>query len=123
LEKKLLLDDLSVGVDCIEIDRFSSENLSNKHFLEKIFTSKEIKYCLSQSLSHQHFAVRFAAKEAVKKCLKEKSIGLSFSSIEIVHENQVPEVIIHKSRDFPDIKISLSHSDNIAMAVAIAYKN
>jgi len=118
----LQFDDFSIGVDCIEIDRFSSENLSSKPFLGKIFTSKEIKYCLSKPFSSQHFAVRFAAKEAVKKCLKEKSIGLSLSSIEIVHAGQVPEVIIHGSENFPDIKISLSHSDNVAMAVAIAYK-
>ena len=58
-----------LGIDCTEISRF--RDYHNDKLFKKIFTEKEIKYCLSKSQPSQHFAVRFAAKESVYKALSQ----------------------------------------------------
>ncbi len=58
----------SIGIDSIEISRFSNWHTFPHAQLRKIFSETEIAYCLkSPSLAPQRFAVRFAAKEAFFK--------------------------------------------------------
>lgn len=122
---------IAVGVDIESIARF--ENLpfaQNKAFYQKVFTKKEIGYCLKRGKPSQHFAVRFAAKEAVFKALSSFNVKIGFGQIEILlNKNRVPVVKIRdnkpsKKNKFEDyeIKISISHSADSAVANAIVYK-
>ena len=60
---------IGVGIDIIEVERV--RKLAEKHprFLERIFTSREIKYCMQKRNKYQHLAARFAAKEAFFKAI------------------------------------------------------
>jgi holo-[acyl-carrier protein] synthase len=61
---------LGVGVDIVEIERI--KRLLARHgprFLRRLFTGREIEYCLAKARPAAHLAVRFAAKEAVMKAL------------------------------------------------------
>ncbi len=61
---------VGIGIDSVEIDRFSDWHTYDRSKLQRIFTPQEIDYCLSnQALSAERFAVRFAAKEAFYKAL------------------------------------------------------
>ena len=118
-----------VGIDIIEIDRIQkSIERFGERFLKKIFTEIEIEYASSKGSPYQHYAVRFAAKEAIAKSLSTSdNEGFHWKDIEIYNENNGrPKVNLYgkvKSilGDDKHLKISLSHSDNLATCVAIVY--
>ena len=115
---------MEVGIDCVDIARFDKDALSNKKFLKRIFTKDEIQYCNTKGKPSQHFAVRFAGKEAIVKALSQYNIKIPLNQIEIVNNREgIPFVRIlnEKYKDL-EIKISLSHSSEIAIAVAIVSK-
>lgn len=116
---------LEIGIDCVEISRFNRDIISKKNILKKIFTENEIQYCEKKVKASQHYAVRYAGKEAVVKAFSCYKIEISMNQIEILNKkNGIPFVKIlgDKLSDF-NIKISLSHSREIAIAVAIVSKN
>ncbi len=121
---------IGIGTDIIEIDRIKNSIKKNgDRFLSKIYTPTEIKYCESKANKYQHLAARFAAKEAVYKALvtgwQEK---LSWQEIEIFNEpTGMPRVTMcGKLKEFlsddKSLKISISHSENYVVCVAIIYK-
>ena len=118
-----------IGIDIIEIDRIQkSIERFGELFLKKVFTQVEINYASSKGSPFQHYAVRFAAKEAIAKALStSKNKGFQWKDIEIYNEdNGLPKVNLYgkvKSilGDDKSLKISLSHSDNLATCVAIVY--
>ncbi len=116
----------NVGVDCENISRFEGVKFKDKpRFYKKVFTAQEIKYCLSKRNPYPHFAVRFAAKEALIKALPS-SIKLSLNQIEVSNNQKgKPHVKLIKKDflfDAEDIRISLSHSKDLAIAFVIVFK-
>jgi len=110
------MKNISLGVDIEEINSFRKMVYgANKNFYGKVFTSREIKYCLSKKDPYPNFAARFAGKEAVIKATSGKIFGMK--RIEIINgKDGSPKVKINlKGR----ILISLSHTDNNALAVVI----
>ncbi|KKP36915.1 MAG: Holo-[acyl-carrier-protein] synthase [Candidatus Peregrinibacteria bacterium GW2011_GWA2_33_10] len=114
---------MEIGVDCIPISRFKNIE-KNKNLLKKIFTEKEMEYCLKRKPSKQHFAVRFAAKEAILKALYPLNIILPLNQIEILNQEKTgqPYVNIKNLPKKLNIKLSLSHAGNMAIAHALIYK-
>jgi holo-[acyl-carrier protein] synthase len=61
---------LGIGIDTIEIDRFSSWHTYSEKKLQRIFSPEEIIYCMHNvQKSAERFAVRFAAREALYKAI------------------------------------------------------
>ncbi len=111
---------LGTGIDIIEIDRIrKSIDKWGDNFLNHVFLQEEIAYARKHKNAAQHFAARFAAKEAVYKALNDKSI--SWKDIKIINDaDGKPHCIIMKeNHDHHKILISLSHSENYAIANAI----
>jgi holo-[acyl-carrier protein] synthase len=121
---------LGIGIDIIEIDRIrESVEKHGDHFLKKVFTKKELDYCLNKSNKYQHLAARFAAKEAVYKALTTGwHENLTWQSIEISNEpNGLPVVKLHGElnnflSEEKSLRISMSHSRDYVACVAITYK-
>ena len=117
----------NIGVDIIEIARFQQLHYqSNKQFYTRIFTPKEIGYCLSFSSPEPHFAANFAGKEAVYKAVS-MFYDININKIEILRDEKAsPIVNLHldpKEKLEPlNVKVSLSHSFSHAIAFAIAYR-
>ena len=121
---------ISVGTDIIEIDRIK-DAVSNKKFINRIYTTKEISYCEeTRNMKFQHYGARFAGKEATFKAISaflttpEK---FSWKNIEITNDAYgKPHVEIINYEDFglKNIKldISLSHVKDYAVAYVTAYK-
>lgn len=119
-----------VGIDIIEIERIRSVlERRGDRFLSHVFVPCETEYCLSRREPARHFAARFAAKEAVVKALAVRR-GMLFlwRDIEILrNEDGAPSVRLTgraldlaTSRGVSEIRISLSHSETHAVAMATA---
>ena len=121
---------IGIGIDIIEIERIrESVEKFGERFLKKIYTQRELDYCLKKKYKYQHLAARFAAKEAVYKALATGwNEDVSWQHIEISNEpNGMPIVTLHeKMQKFlskgMDLKISMSHSRDYVACVAIIYK-
>jgi holo-[acyl-carrier protein] synthase len=118
-----------VGTDIVSVPRIAALiRDGGQTFLRRWFTPEEIAYCSGKAAPSRHFAARMAAKEAVMKALPTVWDGpLPWRSIEIVHiPGGAPTVRL--SGDFlaaslragvGDIRVSLSHCDEFATAVAL----
>lgn len=119
---------LQVGVDCEAISRFRQLPFSkNERFYRKIFTPREIEYCISFRDPYPRFAVRFAAKEATIKALNNIAKPF-YTNVEVQKdEKEQPKIYINKN-SFKGItpftiSVSLTHSDSYAIAFAIVSDN
>ncbi len=108
---------MDIGIDIEEIARFKLPKKSP--FIKKTFFDSEISYCYNKSSPETHLCGIFCAKEAVRKSLGGKKIP--FLKIEIKHEKNAPYVRIkgRKTKIEGEFKISISHSKEYAVAVAI----
>ncbi len=117
------------GIDIVPVARIA--NLIRDRgdvFLTRWFTAAEIEYCNKKAVPSRHFAARFAAKEAVAKILPSRwEEPLPWRSIEIVdNRHGAPAVKLSGSAlevarraGVGDIRVSLSHCDEYATAIAI----
>ena len=120
---------LGVGIDIIEVARIEASYAKfGERFLARILQPNEIQYCLSHRAPGPFMAARFAAKEAVSKAFGT-GIGaqLGWQDIEVARkESGEPFVILHEkgaalmtARCATALRISLSHTQHYAAAVAI----
>jgi holo-[acyl-carrier protein] synthase len=116
---------LHSGVDLIEIERVQEAiRRHGDRFLNRIFTPLELAEVLDNSAS---LAVRFAAKEAVAKALGTGIGVVCWQDIEIRRgPERQPELHLHgaaaqMAQDLGLVhwSISLSHTQNIAIAMAV----
>lgn len=115
---------IGIGTDIIEIDRIKGtlENYGEK-FRNKMFTQVEIDYCEQyKDKKYAHYAARFAAKEAFSKAIGT-GFARGFKFKEIYVENLKtgePKIKLEGSlkEQYGEniIKVSLSHTDNNAIA-------
>ena len=73
-----------IGTDIIDISRIQKLLNKNSQFKNRIFSTKEIKYCDLKTNKIACYSKRFAAKEAFTKALGTGiSKGISFNEISI----------------------------------------
>lgn len=72
-----------VGIDLVEVKRIEALFSQHESFLPRIYTPKEVKYCLGKRNKYQHLAARFATKEAVIKALGR---GTRWKDIELLND-------------------------------------
>ena len=115
-----------IGIDIIELGRIQvTTDRWGDHFLNKIFTENELKYCLARKNPNQHLAARFAAKEAVSKALSTGWTGVfRWQDVEVVNDAiGKPEVrflgALRETLGDRHVHLSLSHSDTVVVAVAV----
>lgn len=116
---------IGLGADIERISRFAKKRLTSTA-LQKVFTSRELRYCLSKARPAQHLAVRFAAKEAVVKALANAGAMHTtpeYGMIEVMSvKNGAPRVVLHGQRSHvPEIRITLAHAEDYALAVALVF--
>lgn len=118
---KTCIGSIGVGIDIEDIGRFSRLRAGkNKAFLDRVYTAKEIKYCLSKESPSRHLAARFAGKEAVIKAVSGLGGRIGFDQIEILNGPKGNPMVTLKNRRFKNIAVtvSLSHCKDKAVAVA-----
>lgn len=108
-----------IGIDIVETKRIK-RLIRNKKFLKRVFSEEEISYCESKKNKEQHYSARFAAKEAVWKALAGKySIPLKNIVIQNIQNGKPQVVIKDKKLNKIKIEVSLSHTKEYAVAVAL----
>lgn len=121
-EARSYVRDVFVGVDIEDIGRFAELDLKNdKSFFDRLYTHREMNYCLSKSNPYPHLAVRFAGKEAIIKLISSLGEKIFPNEIEILNDaNGAPIVNINNKRlNSIKVKISLSHCKDKAIAFAV----
>ena len=124
---------IGLGADIIEVSRIRSVLLRHgDKFVERILTDEERAYCLGMAHPDKHIAARFAAKEAVSKCYTT-GIGseLGWKSISVYHgarheplvrlDDQGRALLAHVGGT--QVLLTLSHTENYAMAVAAVVRS
>lgn len=120
---------VSIGTDIVDVSRIKRVvSRFGEAFLNKIFTSTEIEYCIHSAHRYQSLAARFAAKEAFAKAVGS-GIGamLAWHDVEVKNVfNGQPQLelserarLLMKRLGFCTAKISLSHTKTLAQAVVI----
>ena len=114
-----------VGVDLIEIARVRRSLERYEGFRDRCFTPAEQAYCDSRKNPAESYAGRFAGKEAVGKAL---GCGVRFTwrEIEIVGRPKPGVRLSGRTKAWAEkvragaIDLSMSHSRELATAVAVA---
>jgi holo-[acyl-carrier protein] synthase len=113
-----------VGIDQLEIARIERAIERRPRLAERLFTPAERDYAQRRRRPGQHLAARFCAKEATAKALGLATWG--WQDIEIVATDTAPRVVLRgapaaRARELGvDVTISLSHTRELAAAVAVA---
>jgi len=106
-----------IGIDVVDIERFTESINRTPALLEKLFTLAE------RTKSTASLAARFAAKEALYKALSPEH-GLSWHDAEVINlENGKPAFLfrggIADLVDGAQVHLSLSHDGGIASAMVV----
>jgi holo-[acyl-carrier protein] synthase len=112
-----------VGIDLLDVARLERALERRPRLAERLFTDAEREYAAGRPRPGIHLAARFCAKEAVAKALG--LTGWSFRDVEVVATDAAPElrlsgtVAARAAELGGELAISLTHTDDVAGAVAI----
>ncbi len=116
---------IGIGVDVVEVERFRTTLARTPSIRTRMFTPGELADSHDQP---QRLAVRFAAKEAVMKALGVGLGAFGFHDVEVVRADSGQPFLrlsgaaatLSSERGVTRWHLSLTHTDLIAEAVAIA---
>ena len=119
---------LGVGSDLVEIPRFRLALDRRPRLAARLFSDAERGDAARFREPTPHLAARFGAKEAVMKALGVGLGGFSIRDVEVVRRSSgQPELVLTgaaaelaAARGVRQWRLSLTHSESMAMAVAIA---
>ncbi|HYK37919.1 holo-ACP synthase [Alloacidobacterium sp.] len=117
---------VGTGIDVVEVERIAKSIARyGDHFLEKVFTVKEIAFCRRRRNFAESFAARFAAKEAGAKALGTGiQHGVTWKDLEVrrlpgqrptLHLSG-PALEIANRLGVTHVSLSLTHTASLAMA-------
>ena len=114
-----------IGNDIIEVSRIKKIiDLYGEHFMDKIFSDKEIRIINAKNNNPINISGKFSAKEASKKALLSSGLleNIPFKNIQILNKdngNPYIELISFKSNRIRNFQISISHTKEHAIATAV----
>ena len=120
---------IGLGTDIVEIARIAQMiERHQEHFLNRIYTEEEIRYCQRRKHCNEAFAGRWAAKEAVMKVLGTGFIkGIGWQDIEVLAERSGRPFVQIKGGageyarqiGIEELLVTISHCMEYATATAI----
>lgn len=128
---------LGIGIDAVDIDRFTHWQTYSDKKLLRIFSLDEIAYCRAcPTKSAERFAVRFAAREAFYKalcqaCPYKKNLFLQICRQIGIRQGNLgqPEFVINWQKlmptldNTPRVILSLTHTNAMALAWVVIENN
>lgn len=122
-----------IGIDAVDIDRFRRVLTRRPSLAERLFTQAERADAADRGDPAQHLAARFAAKEAVMKALGTGIGGFALRDVEVVRgtapgpDRGAPSLrltdraaALAAERGILRWHVSMSHTDQLAMAFVLA---
>jgi holo-[acyl-carrier protein] synthase len=119
---------IDIGIDIVPVSKVEDLISRYEDQLTEVYTKKEIAYCRGKKNAEEQFAARFAAKEAVLKALGLGiGKGVEWTDIETLGSNSgKPRICLHGRvkeiacrKQIDEVKISLSHCEQYAVAQAL----
>ncbi len=119
---------LWIGTDVVDLDRFRLALRRTPGMVERVFTEGERAYALRKNDPTERLAARFAVKEATMKALGVGLGAFKFHDVEVTKARSGEPslrlsgraVELAAARGISEWKVSITHSDLIALAVVIA---
>lgn len=120
---------VGVGTDLVEIERFRlAMKRRGDRFAERLFSDDERRYANRHRDPAPRLAARFAAKEAVMKALGVGLWKFAFRDVEVMRApSGAPSIALRRKaadlafdRRVGSWLLSLSHTDDTAIAVVLA---
>jgi len=109
-----------VGIDAVPIDRMRLALERTPKLAERVFTPQELATSASRASREASLAARFAAKEACRKAL---GLVLPWRDVEVLASpERVPSLRV-TGHDAVRFHVSLTHTDDVALAVVLAETN
>jgi holo-[acyl-carrier protein] synthase len=117
---------LGVGVDVTDVARVRRLQERHPRFAERCFTADERGYALRHLRLEARLAARFAGKEAVMKSLGSGWRRIRWQDVEIIGGG-APRVFLRgtaaaraEELGVSEVLVTLTHTDEMAAAVALA---
>ena len=119
---------LGIGTDLVECERFRLALTRRPRIAERLFSDQEREYAFRHREPVPPLAARFAAKEAVMKALGVGLWKFAMRDVEVMRlPSGQPEIALHRraaeladERGVGSWLLTLTHTDSMAMAVAVA---
>ena len=117
-----------IGIDAVEVERFREVLRRRPRMAERLFTQAERAQGDRWRDPAPRLAARFAAKEAVMKALGVGLGAFSFQDVEVVSQpSGAPSLVLRGEAEalaqrlgVEGWRLSLTHTDSMAQAVAVA---
>jgi len=127
-DAKAVVGVLGVGTDLVEVDRFRLAMKRRKKLGQRLFSDDERAYAERHRDPAPRLAARFAAKEAVMKALGVGLGAFKLRDVEVARRRSgAPQIVLRgkaaalaETQGVTDWHLSLTHTDSMAMAVAVA---
>lgn len=119
---------VGLGMDATEVPRIADAlERYGERFLRRVFTDREIAYCMRRKHPAPHLAGRFAAKEAGMKAIGTgHAFGVLWRDLEVVRVGGPPQLAFHNaaSTHFARLgatraMLTITHTDTLALAHVI----
>ena len=121
---------MGVGIDAVDLERFRTVLGRRPRLALRLFTAGERDYAALAPDPVPRLATRFAAKEAVMKALGVGLWSFRLTDVEVVRDGlDAPTLVLHGgAADLATLRgvarwhLSLTHTDTVALAVAVAVR-
>ena len=116
----------SIGIDIVDIERIKKSSENNR-FMSRVFSKLELDYFSSLKDPYPSMAGGWAAKEAFSKALGTGVRGFSLNEVSVLHNDNGNPYLEFSGKAVKvasglSFSVSISHTDTLATAVVIAYK-
>lgn len=123
---------IGCGIDIVDLERFKDLclGLGGSGFVDRCFLPEEVTCASTKQSRDKSLAGKFACKEAVLKALglPLRDEGISHTDIQVLSPGNGPPTLVLRDRveqlasqrGIVGWHLSISHSDNAAIAIAIA---
>jgi holo-[acyl-carrier protein] synthase len=119
---------VGIGTDLVEVPRFALALQRRPALADRLFSDAEREYAYRFRDPTKSLAARFGAKEAVMKALGVGLWKFAFRDVEVVRlRSGAPTLALYNKalelaneRGVTEWHLSLTHTDSMAMAVALA---
>lgn len=119
---------IGIGTDLVEVERFRLALTRRPALAERLFSDDERAYADRFRDPTKSLAARFGAKEAVMKAMGVGLWKFALRDVEVArHSSGEPYLVLHDkaaalaaTRGVREWRLTLTHTDSMAMAVALA---
>ena len=122
---------VGIGVDAVEIDRFRRSLERTPSMKTRLFTQEELEYVEPHDDPSASLAARFAAREAVMKAMGVGLGAFEFHDVWVQRADSGRPTLVVTGRaeqianelGVTDWHLSITHTDNTAIAYVIAVRS